>query len=110
MITFVDRDGDTVKISYDEVVECLRKQGNPPGGYVLVPKTNEFSAVGGNAVVGVRAIRFPKYSRFVMWRKRRKGSKLLERQVKTAKGVIKQDAERVWLNLKGTQAYPIFID
>lgn len=111
----IDQDGHTVKMSVEEVAACLKDMGNPPGKYVFVPATPD--KLTGNEVMTIRAMKRPDqlYSRFTLWRKKRVGSKLLDRKVMApllngiGGGYIDVKAEPVWLRLKGKEPVTVYV-
>jgi hypothetical protein len=110
----IDQDGHTVKMSVDEVAACLKDMGNPSGSYLFVHDTQ---AKYPDEVAAIRSIKRPDqlYSRFTLWRKKRMGSKLLDRKVMApllngiGGGYIDVKAEPVWLRLKGKEPVTVYV-
>lgn len=93
MIAFVDRNGDTVYLTHEEVAECLKRMGNDSGWYVLVKWSYDMESVGGPIVLALRAIE-PTYT----WFSR------IKRLFR------KNDEEKfVWLFLKHNNAHAIYV-
>ena len=113
MITFIDQDGDTVRLTQEEVAYCIRMMGNPRGYYALVPNTEAMTHVIGDVVLGIRWEK-PRYSALRLWWKKVRGSKLVARDIPATfmgkRGVVKQDAKEVWLRLKRNEAHCIHVE
>lgn len=89
MITLIDRDGDTVKMTKEEIAHCLRMMGNPPGWYRLLGKGLQPEDLERD-VIQFRVEGEPHYT---LWSK--------------IKRVFRRSKERVWVHLKGRNS--IFI-
>lgn len=74
MIKLIDRDGDTVRMTKEEIAEGLRDMGNPPGIYYFVPQDRSSllsdKIDSWRIVLMFRPKVLPKYSRMQVWRKK----------------------------------------
>ncbi len=93
MIAFVDRNGDTVYLTTEQIAECLKRMGNDSGWYVVAKGSPDMDSVGGPVVVALRAIS-PSYTRF----------SAIKRFVRRA-----PEEKFVWLFLKHNNAHAIYV-
>lgn len=83
----------------------------------LTARNPDGTGVNWEPVIQIRSIKRPDelYSRFTLWRKKRMGSKLLERKVMAPliNGIggdwITVKPERVWLRLKRNESHAIYV-
>lgn len=109
-IAFTDLDGHTIKLSHEQVAECLADMGNPEGLYLVIPH-NEVPNLGSNVALRIRLTSYPKYSWFQLWQKRRKQSTLIDREVtfnfQGTQHSMPVNKRPVWVTLKHNETHII---
>lgn len=118
MIRLIDRDGDKVKMTKEDIAESIRKMGNEAVAYYLLPKdwtgnTTEHS------VIRFKASIMPHYSWFQIMRKKWRWNRLQKKTEKffkanNPKNLIWEPVpfvlEMPWLRLKGKKAVTINVE
>lgn len=112
-IALLDQDGHTVRLTKEEIAACLKAMGNPEGLYHLLTERHYQRAYvdHSHCAIRIRARTRPNYSWFTLWRKKRMGSRLLDRKVPMMiagkEQMVPQEAKPVWLRLKKNEVVTI---
>lgn len=111
MVSLLDQDNHTVRMTEAQIGESLRKLGNPPGEYTLIPLKGIYMDAT-NPVLCFRPSITPKYSKLQMLHKYLKNSVLLNKKRKFyfagREQSIIEPGRLVTLRVKGSKRVTIY--